>query len=167
MNGYRLNHVALCITPLEVIEAIEPSVQRISLEKFLKAAATDRSKKPRVLVTRLKKEFAPLIPSAIARSQQLLGLPYDRAFGNGPDAYYCSKLILDVFKHANAGDFLFPETPMNFTDPSTGRTSDVWIRYYKELGLPVPEGEPGSHPALLSRSEHLTVIHQFGEFESL
>lgn len=81
----------------------------------------------------------------IARAHALLGLPYDNAFLPDNNAYYCSELIQTVF------DTLFPSQPMNWRD-ADGNIPEYWIKHFEKLGIPVPEGVPGTNPTDLSQS---------------
>ena len=83
--------------------------------------------------------------AVLARAKSLIGKPYDNAFLPDNDAYYCSELIQTAF-----GD-LFPSKPMNWRDKE-GNLPEYWIKHFKELGMPVPEGVPGTNPTDLSRS---------------
>ena len=39
--------------------------------------------------------------------------------------------------------------------------SDYWKKYYEELGMSVPVGQPGTNPSQLAKSEKL---HDIGKF---
>ncbi len=83
--------------------------------------------------------------AVIARANALAGRPYDNAFLPGNDAYYCSELIQEAF-----GD-LFPSKPMNWRD-ADGNMPGYWMEHFAQLGMPIPEGVPGTNPTDLSRS---------------
>jgi len=83
--------------------------------------------------------------AVLARAHALIGKPYDDAFMPDNDAYYCSELIQAVF-----GD-LFPSQPMNWRDKD-GNLPEYWQKHFDKLGIPVPEGVPGTNPTDLSRS---------------
>ena len=44
---------------------------------------------------------------------------------------------------------------------STGVVTPYWKKYYERWHLKVPEGEPGSNPGNLSRSDKLTIIYKW------
>lgn len=142
-----INHVAICIAPTIVIEAIEPTVRQCALRRFLQQTL-DARRRPRVLVGRPVASLRGLIPHALAWTAGRVGRPYDKAFGSGKEAYYCSKLVVDAFKHANGGISVFKERPMSFSDPATGEVHPYWATYFDVLGLPIPEGEAGSNLAV-------------------
>ena len=89
--------------------------------------------------------------AVIARAKSLLGKPYDNAFLPDNDAYYCSELIQTAF-----GD-LFKSKPMNWRDKE-GNLLEYWIKHFEKLGIPIPEGVPGTNPTDLSRSPLLRKL---------
>lgn len=161
--GYSFNHVALCVDEQRVIEATTPAVQHTEIPIFLNSSGKDDYQRPRVWVFRLKSAYSHLTVGAIAHAQTLLGLPYNRDFGDRKDSYYCSELILDSFRHANQGIPLFSETPMNFKDSATGEFFEYWINHYHQLKKPIPHGKPGSHPSLLTLSDKLEPVYLYGD----
>jgi len=86
--------------------------------------------------------------AVVARAKSLIGKPYDDAFLPDNDAYYCSELIQVAF------DTLFPSKPMNWRDKD-GNLPEYWIKHFNKLGMPVPEGLPGTNPTDLS---HLQLL---------
>ena len=89
--------------------------------------------------------------AVIERAKSLIGKPYDNAFLPENDAYYCSELIQTAF-----GD-LFESKPMNWRDKE-GRLPEYWQKHFAELGMPVPEGVPGTNPTDLSKSPLLRKL---------
>ncbi len=89
--------------------------------------------------------------AVIERAKSLIGKPYDNAFLPDNDAYYCSELIQTAF-----GD-LFPSKPMNWRDKE-GNLPEYWQKHFKELGIPIPEGVPGTNPNDLSKSPLLRKL---------
>ncbi|MBP5527428.1 MAG: hypothetical protein J6X79_03110 [Bacteroidales bacterium] len=89
--------------------------------------------------------------AVLVRAHALLGKPYDNAFLPDNDAYYCSELIQAVF------DSFFPSAPMNWRDKE-GRLPEYWKKHFEELGMPVPEGVPGTNPTDMSRSPLLRKL---------
>lgn len=89
--------------------------------------------------------------AVIARAKSLIGKPYDNAFLPDNDAYYCSEFIQAVFGG------IFESKPMNWRD-ADGNLPEYWEKHFKELGIPVPEGVPGTNPTDLSKSEKLKKV---------
>jgi hypothetical protein len=54
-------------------------------------------------------------------------------------------------------DNLFESKPMNWRDKE-GRLPEYWQKHFAELGMPVPEGVPGTNPTDLSRSPLLRKL---------
>ena len=47
---------------------------------------------------------------------------------------------------------------MTFKDPLTGLFHDGWIEHYKNLGIEIPEGQPGCNPNDMSKNKKLKFI---------
>ncbi|WOG28048.1 YiiX/YebB-like N1pC/P60 family cysteine hydrolase [Endozoicomonas sp. 8E] len=170
-NGMALNHVAIAREDGELVEAVMPKVQTISLNQFIDKSVCDGLGRPCILLARLKSPWLALVDKALAFADEQLHSPYNRNFSPegharsdiSDRAWYCSALILEAFRSANKGESVFPETPMGFRDLETGELFPYWIDFYKKMGQPIPEGEPGSHPALLSCSDKLEVVRVVGQ----
>jgi len=89
--------------------------------------------------------------AVIARAKSIVGKPYDDAFLPDNNAYYCSELIEVAFGG------LFPSKPMNWRD-ADGNLPEYWVKHFEKLGIPVPEGVPGTNPTDLSRSPLLKKL---------
>ena len=125
------------------------------MEEFL-----NRSNK--VLVGRLKKEHAELIPIALQHiKDNLLGKPYDFIFDITDDTYYCSEIIYEGLQFADNDQQIMQLNPMTFNKPGTDTPFVHWIEYYKEFNHEIPEGELGLNPGGMSRSEGLNIIYMF------
>ena len=94
--------------------------------------------------------------AVIARAKSHLGQPYDDAFLPNNGALYCSELIYECFLDA-AGKHLFEAKPMNWRDKD-GNLPKYWEKHFTELGVPVPEGVPGTNPTDMSRSPLLRKL---------
>jgi hypothetical protein len=144
-----------------VIEAVPPEVTVTPLEEFL-SRSKDDFERPSVFVGRLRNEYRHLIPAAIENALERKGLPYDRFFLSGENAYYCSELVVDAFRYANEDVAFFPEQPMSFIDRNTGEVHENWTKYYQRLGMELPVGEHGSSPGEISLSPKIEVLHRYG-----
>lgn len=94
--------------------------------------------------------------TVIARAKSHLGQPYDDTFLPNNGALYCSELIYECFLDA-AGKHLFEAKPMNWRDKE-GNLPKYWEKHFTELGVPVPEGVPGTNPTDISRSPLLRKL---------
>lgn len=165
INGARLSHVGWVVfdnDSIKVVEAISKGVVLTPLEDFLKRS-NDAEGNPKVLVGRLKNDYQSLIPKALANLQNYLKTPYNISYVMGNDSVYCSQLLYLIFKEANNGKEVFELAPMTFKPLNSDQFFPVWEAYYKELGIPVPEGQPGINPGGMSRSSYLEIIHAFGK----
>lgn len=166
VDGAQFSHVGMVseVGPggVLVIEAVSAGVVETPLDEFL-ARSADASGRPKVLVGRLKPPYRPYIPGAIDVARACLGRPYDSVYEMDPDAYYCSELVYDAFHEASGGTLRFEVAPMTFNDPATGEPFPAWVAYYAELGVPIPEREPGINPGGISRSSAIDIVHAYGQ----
>jgi uncharacterized protein YycO len=88
--------------------------------------------------------------AVIERAKSLVGKEYDYAFLPDNDKYYCSELVYECYLDS-VGNHLFEAKPMNWRDKK-GKLPKYWKKHFKKLGIPVPEGVPGTNPTDLSRS---------------
>ncbi len=162
--GAKLSHVGLIERAANgrvfLIEAYGP-VARTPIVTVLNRHI-DRMGFPLVIIGRLREKYDSLISIAMQQATALIGKPYDDAFILNNDSYYCSELVYESFKKANADSSFFEVAPMTFKDPQTGLFLETWVNYYKALHQPIPEGEPGINPGLISRSDKLHIVHLFG-----
>ena len=99
------------------------------------------------------------IDSVLARARSFIGQPYDNAFLPDNGALYCSELVYEVFLDDcdDKGKHLIEAKPMNWRDKE-GNLPQYWQEHFKKLGMPVPEGVPGTNPTDLSRSPQLRRV---------
>ena len=128
-------------------------VRHVSLRQFLKESALDGDGRPMVSVFRVPSFSWEDVKK---RVQALEGRPYDPAFMPGDEALYCSELVYECFRDS-LGAPLFGAVPMSFSGPD-GHVLEYWTSHYEKLGLPVPEGKPGTNPNDLSRTSFLVRI---------
>lgn len=165
INGSNFSHVGMVIPNEQgefmVIEAITDGVVETSLEEFF-TRSFDENNNSKVVVGRLKPAYQHLIPKAIDFAKSKSGYSYDEIFDISNDKYYCSELLYDSFKHANNDQPIFQLQKMTYKDPETNSTFPVWEEYFRELNIPVPEGEPGINPGGMSKSEYIDIVHFYG-----
>ncbi len=157
-DGKRFSHVGLVELAgdsVRVIEAMGPGVRIVSLQDFRKRNAN------KIFIGRVQDAYAALPAQAIVFARKQVGAPYDDDFIYGNGKYYCSELVYDAFKYANKERPFFELQPMTFKQPGKPDYYPVWVDYYKKLGRPIPEGEPGCNPGVLSRSPKIKIIGGF------
>lgn len=160
IDGKDFSHCAMVVNvhdTLRVIEAIGNRVQVNSLKTFFERSG-DTISIQNITVGRIKKEFESLIPKAAAFAIQQIGQPYDNEFLLNNNKLYCSELLYESFKAANNNDDFFILQPMTYKDPKTNEYFPAWVDYYQALQVPIPEGEPGINPGLISRSDKIEII---------
>ncbi|MCL4695244.1 MAG: hypothetical protein KJ060_22365 [Candidatus Hydrogenedentes bacterium] len=165
IDGAHFSHVGIVSTvdgtePL-ILEAVSAGVVKTPLSTFLDRSH-DAQGHPKVLVGRLDEPYAALIPDALDTARRFMGLPYDSVYVMEDSSFYCSELVYEAFRLANEGEPVFAVEPMTFRDPKTGETFGPWVDYYEELGVPIPEGEPGLNPGGISRSPDVRIVHAYG-----
>lgn len=135
-----------------VIEAIGDAVQRVSLNHF--RARNDNQ----IWVGRLKKSNDRIKSKILAFAKAQIGKPYDGVFEMKSDRYYCSELVYDAFRSGYKGKEIFLLFPMTFKEPGKSGYFPVWETYYRQMGVPIPEGKPGINPGGISRSKKLRLF---------
>ncbi|WP_330926191.1 YiiX/YebB-like N1pC/P60 family cysteine hydrolase [Candidatus Sororendozoicomonas aggregata] len=161
VNGHIFNHVATYMGNEQVIEAVPPQVQSVSLSQFIEASVVDTNNQPCITIARITRQYQSLIPEALAFIKNKLSAPYDESFCSD-SGWYCSKLIISAFEKANNDAPVFELQPMSFKNPQTGEFYPFWEEHYQQLGMAIPEGLQGSHPATMSLSEHLDIVTFLG-----
>lgn len=150
----------------EIIEAIGKSVHLTPLHNFL-MRSVDKDNKPRVMVGRLNTQYQPLIKKAISYTLSWQGLPYndDFSYKNDLKTFYCSQLIYDAFMLSNHNKPIFILNTMTFKQ--NGQTLPEWQSYFKDINKPIPEGNKGTNPGMMSRSKHLEIIYHYAELRKV
>ena len=166
INQFKFSHIGLVVKnqkeELVVLEAISKGVIETPIDNFINRSF-DADNNPKVVVGRLKPEFTHLLVAAVDSAYNRIGKPYDEIFDIENDEYYCSELIYLAFKEANDGQPVFQLQAMTFNDPDTQKPFPIWVDYYKKLGKPIPEGQPGLNPGGISRSEYIEIVHYYGK----
>ncbi len=160
VDGKDFSHCGMVVMiddTLKVVEAIGSKVQINSLANFF-ARSGDTSTIQNITIARVKTAYEPLIDQASEFAKQQIGQPYDDEFLMSNGKWYCSELLYEAFKEANDQQDFFELNPMTFKDPETQSFFPAWINYYQELGVEIPEGEPGLNPGSISRSDKIQVV---------
>lgn len=140
-----------------VIEAIGKDVHETALPVFL-ARSTDSSGEARVILGRVKKEFANLLPKALSFCKAQEGKLYDEEFEMNNDKYYCTELLYEAFRFANGEKEFFKLKPMTFKNKKDGQINPTWENYFRELGKEIPEGQAGCNPNEMIADQHLQIL---------
>lgn len=112
---------------------------------------------PMVLLGRLKDTTT--IASCVEKAKTYLGRPYDYQYTPSDSALYCSELVQLSYVDS-AGEAIFPQVPMSFHNQD-GQILPFWTTYYRQWNMAVPEGEPGTNPGGISRSDKITIVGRF------
>jgi uncharacterized protein YycO len=155
---YKISHVGIVLIENDSVFVIEAynGVTKTPLKNFLNRSKT-KENKPRVVISRIKKEYQKYIPDFIFKLKQQIGKEYDTEFKLYNDKFYCSELIFETFLDENNKP-LFSIKPMTFKNKLTGKTDKVWIDYFKKQNIPIPEGELGSNPADYLLDDKLNIL---------
>ncbi|WP_373891846.1 YiiX/YebB-like N1pC/P60 family cysteine hydrolase [Weissella confusa] len=102
-------------------------------------------------VYRLK--ASPDLMPVIAKANTLLGQPYNWSFIASEPGFYCSEFIETAF---SAIKNPFKKIAMTFGPDDS--ILPEWQTYYAKLGLPVPNGEPGTNPNALISNQLERVV---------
>lgn len=163
VDGKSFSHIGLVIFQHDsafVMEAIGKDVHLTPLDRFM-GRSRDAAGHPKIVVGRLLPAHQHLHAKALEFALKQIGTPYDDAFIYQNGRYYCSELIYDAYRFANNNQPFFRLEPMTFKDPATGKTFPAWEKYYQELKMPIPEGQPGCNPAGISRSRQIEIVQSF------
>lgn len=156
VEGLPIDHVGIVHRiggndgPLFVIEAVKPVVRLTPIDDFLNAGAM-------VVVGRVNVDVD--MPQSVRRCLAMVGRPYDDLYLPGDSAVYCSELVQMNYVGCD-GQLIFDTVPMSFHD-ETGRVTDYWTEFYRQRGMQVPEGAPGTNPGELSRRPQVTIIGKY------
>lgn len=162
INLQRVSHVAIvCQEPNGEMYALEASgkhgVWLNPINSFFVHCDHTAEGHPMVLLGRLKDTTT--VTSCVEKAKTYLGRPYDYQYMPSDSALYCSELVqLSYFD--SAGEAIFPQVPMSFHDRN-GQILPFWTTYYQQWNMAVPEGESGTNPGGISRSDKITIVGKF------
>ena len=155
VDGLAIDHVAILHRiggdpgPLYALEAIpRQGVVLTPIDSLLA-----REQAATFVITRVEGVDAA---TSVRNALRYVGKPYDDLFLPGDSAIYCSELVQMCYVDT-AGNQVFGTIPMSFHDAS-GRITDYWIEFYRNRGMAVPEGLPGTNPGQLSRHPKMLKI---------
>ena len=96
------------------------------------------------------------VSESVNRAKAFTGLKYNMAFVPCDTALYCTELVRDSYISPK-GEYIFPEAPMNFCAPD-GTMPVYWEQLFDILGMPVPQGVPGTNPRAMMEDKSLRRI---------
>lgn len=138
-----LDHVgAVCGTA--VIEAhADRGVVATPITDFL-ARAPLTADRPGWMARRVPPLAGVDLRAAADRCRSFTGMAYNHTYIPVPGALYCSELLQQAFLLPDGTPY-FRSIPLNFhsTDPDADA---FWTDHYRRLGIPVPQGAPGTSP---------------------
>tara|TARA_B110000046_G_scaffold169952_1_gene189496 strand:+ start:2553 stop:3227 length:675 start_codon:yes stop_codon:yes gene_type:complete len=161
-RGAQLSHVGIAYfneNQWKVIEAGSNGVVITALSDFLIRSKDDQMK-PKVLVGRIKNLEASVAGESSKNALAFLGSAYDDGFDIENKKYYCSELVYYSFLNQKKPIFII--NPMTFVNPETKVTFNLWVDYFNDLKMEIPEGKLGLNPGGLSRSEYVEIVHFYG-----
>ena len=142
-----IDHVAIVLSQDSVIEAIpRQGVTTTPLDSL-------RRQEGYYIIGRVRKADPTL---SLLNARHYLGRPYDPFYLACNEAIYCSELVQFSYTDSH-GRWLFAPIPMSFHDQS-GRITNYWTQFYARHGMTVPEGQPGTNPAELSKRKIIKII---------
>ena len=137
----KFSHVGIYFDNMIYHASRKLGVAKQNLDEYLK------EEKREVFIFRYPQIDAEIIKE---RAERYLGCEYNHSFYPDNGKFYCSQYIAEILP-------IFDIVPMKFGDGEK-EISDYWTKYYEELGVPVPVGQPGTNPGQLAKSEKLLYV---------
>ena len=145
-GGLNLIHVAILEMapegPMIIESTIKRGVARHPLDTMMQGLVLRNGGYPTLFVQRLKDGFDP---QYLENAKALIGRPYDTELDPGNNSYYCTELLQQTYRRTD-GTPLFPNVPMDFRKPGSEEFPPYWVRLFGSIGLPMPQGVPGTTP---------------------
>lgn len=139
-----------------IIDAtIKHGVDRHPLDTFLTDFTLKDGSLPEFIVMRLKDTTG--VSASVERAKAFTGFGYNFTFTPCDSALYCTELVRDSYL-TPSGDYIFSEEPMNFKAPD-GTMPVYWEQLFDILGIPVPQGLPGTNPKAMSGEPCLKPVN--------
>ncbi len=153
-----LIHVAIAEVDADSIWIIDATiahgVDRHPLEVFLKDFTLKDGTYPEFIIKRVK---GVEVKAAVERAKTFCGRGYDMYFLAENEELYCSELVQRSYLDA-AGSQVFESEPMNFCAPD-GTMPPYWDWLFGQLGMEIPQGQPGTNPQRMAQAPVLTDVH--------
>ena len=144
----------------KLIEAFSNGVKIVDLKEFL-MRSIDLYGFPKITIAQIHpiflKENPNIISKAIENAKNLLDLPYDEKFLLNNNSFYCSELIYEIF---SLEDEFFKLSPMTYKN-SNGEFLQIWIDYFEDLNMEIPESILGINPGKMTLNSNLKFIYNY------
>lgn len=138
-----------------IIDAtLKRGVARYPLDTFLVDFTLRDGSSPSFVVMRLKD--SPKVADYVENAKKFIGLPYDSTFMPGNGAMYCTELVRESYRRDD-GSCIFGDKPMNFKNLE-GEFPAYWVKLFASLGMPIPQGVPGTNPQDMAKETVLTRV---------
>ncbi len=161
------SHVGIISIENDSVFVLEASprqgVVKSPLKDFIHESAVIHSK-PVISIGRVKETYEESARKAPARAKVHLGKKYDFGNNESNDEFYCSELVRFAFLD-NDGKPIFSPLAMTFRNKETGLEEPFWVAHFKKLNLEIPEGEPGTNPADMAKSDVLDIVYSYFSME--
>lgn len=139
-----------------VIDAtIKYRTDRHPLDSMIKSFTLKDGSLPVFIVKRLPDSCN--VDAAVERAKTYCGRDYDLYFLPDNEPMYCTELV-QVSYLDSKGNPLFQNKPMNFKNKD-GEYPVYWVQLFERLGVPIPQGIPGTNPQDMSKSPLLSPVN--------
>lgn len=150
IDGMKIEHVGIYHNKSVIEATMSRGVTVTPIDSFISKNGG------RMIVGRVDKAD---IQQSIENALRFKGLPYDTLFMPDDRAMYCSELVQKSYVDSHSQQ-IFNPIPMSFHDAS-GKITPFWTDFYRQRGMEVPEGWPGSNPGEMSRRECVRIIRRW------
>ena len=140
--------------PYIIDATLRHGVDRHPLDTFFRDFTLKDGSLPQFIVKRLKDSRRA--PQYVRNAIKFTGLSYNCSFIPCDTARYCTELIRDSYIRPD-GTYIFSEAPMNFLAPD-GTMPPYWEELFAILGIPIPQGLPGTNPAAMMKEDCLKDV---------
>ncbi len=145
-----VDHVAIVLSKDSVIEAISKGVVKSPISSLLLQDGY-------YIHARIKGSLDK--KATLSKACGQIGKPYDVLYLADNDSIYCTELVQISYTNKQ-GKNIFKPVPMSFHNES-GQITSYWRNFYKQYGMEVPEGLPGTNPNEMIHREN---IRQLGKY---
>ncbi len=154
-QGRNYTHMGICAIENDSIvvyhAAPKKGVCREALSQFL---CPDSTTNYHTDLFRTKSTYRMASKQAAINAKKYLNLPYDSTYIMENVGYYCSEYIYELYKDYG----VFRLNKMTFKNPNSNQFNQIWLDFYNNLGIQIPEGKLGCNPNGMAESNHIEFI---------